>query len=54
MSSRSISATSRRTDRTMTTVLDALMEMTTSSKLCLRKMRRNSMQLSTIPSGVSP
>ena len=50
----SISATRRRTERTITTVLDDLMEMTMSWKSYLRKMRRNSIQLSTMPSGVSP
>ena len=54
MPSASIAPTSRRTERTITTVLLALMDITTSSKRSRRQMRRNSMQLSTMPSGVSP
>lgn len=54
MSSLSISLTNRRIERTITTVLLALIEMTTSVKSCFLHIRRNSMQLSTIPSGVSP
>ena len=37
-----------------TRAFDALMLITTSLKFSRRKMRRNSIQLSTIPSGVSP
>ena len=54
MPSRSITLHSRRTLRTMTCVLEALMEMTTSLNFCFTHTRRNSMQLSTMPSGVSP
>ena len=39
---------------TITTVLLALMEMTTFMKLWRTQIRRNSMQLSTMPAGVSP
>ena len=46
--------TSSLTERTITIVLDALTDITTSSNASLLHMRRNSMQLSTIPSGVSP
>ena len=45
---------SSRTDFTIITVFEALMLITTLWKSCLLKIRRNSMQLSTIPSGVSP
>ena len=54
MPSRSMALTSRRTERTMTTVLLAFIEITTSVKFSRLHIRRNSMQLSTIPSGVSP
>ena len=54
MSSRSIASTRRRTERTITTVLLALMLSTTSWKSSFRHTRRNSMHDSTIPSGVSP
>ena len=50
----SMTAASKRTVFTMTTVLDALMEMTTSVKFSCTQMRRNSIQDSTMPSGVSP
>ena len=52
--SRSMASTNKRTLRTITTVLLALMDTTTSLKSSFTQMRRNSMQLSTIPSGVSP
>ena len=39
---------------TMTTVFDDLIEITTSWKSIFLQIRRNSMQLSTMPSGVSP
>ena len=42
------------TDCTMTTVLLALMEIATSAKFSLLQILRNSMQLSTMPAGVSP
>ena len=54
MSSLSIVSTSKRTDCTITTVLLDLMEITTLSNCCFLQIRRNSMQLSTMPSGVSP
>ena len=54
MPSRSITSQSRRTERTITCVFDALMDTTTSGKFSFTQTRRNSMQLSTIPSGVSP
>ena len=41
-------------ERTITTVLLALIDITTSLKHSRLHIRRNSMQLSTIPSGVSP
>ena len=44
----------KRTVFTITTVLEALMEITTSVKSSFTQMRRNSMHDSTIPSGVSP
>ena len=54
MPSRSMVATSRRTVLTITTVFEALMEMTTSVNCSSTQMRRNSMHDSTMPSGVSP
>ena len=54
MPSRSITSASRRTVFTITTVLLALMEMTTSRKSSSTQMRRNSMHDSTMPAGVSP
>ena len=50
----SITATSKRTVFTITTVLEALIEITTSVKCSATQIRRNSIQDSTIPSGVSP
>ena len=49
-----MASTRRRTERTITTVLLALTLSTTSVKSALRHTRRNSMQDSTMPSGVSP
>ena len=54
MPSRSMASASRRTLRTITAVLLALTETTTSVNPSLTQTRRNSMQLSTMPSGVSP
>ena len=54
MPSFSMAWQSRRTERTMTAVLLALMDTTTSMKCSFWQMRRNSMQLSTMPPGVSP
>ena len=54
MPSCSILHTNKRTDCTMTTVLEDLMLMTTSVKSSFWHTRKNSMQLSTMPSGVSP
>ena len=45
---------SRRTERTITAVLEALMDTTTLLKFSFTQTRRNSMQLSTMPSGVLP
>ena len=52
--SRRMASTNRRTLCTITTVFEALIEITTSSKCTLAQTRRNSMQLSTMPAGVSP
>ena len=54
MSLLSISLTSRRTASVISTALEDLSEITTSSKLFRRHTSRNSMQLSTIPGAVSP
>ncbi len=50
----SISLTSSRTVRTITTVLLAFIEITTLLKFSFTQIRRNSIHDSTIPAGVSP
>ena len=54
MCSMRITLHSRRTERTITCVLDALIDTATSLNPSFTHTRRNSMQLSTMPAGVSP